>query len=344
MKEKMSTAFVFPGQGSQVVGMGRDLYQASPAARAIFEQADATLDFGLARLCFEGPEEALTATENAQPALLTVSAALLAAIGERRTDRGQETGDTRSEPSGLLSPVSRLSSFVAGHSLGEYSALLAAGALDFPTALRLVRRRGELMSAAHEGGMAAIIGLDEEPLDQICRDVTLEGTPVVIANYNSPGQLVISGATAAIERACALAKERGAKRALPLKVSAAFHSPLMRDAAEGLAAAVAEAVIADAQTPVISNVTAEPLLAAEAIPCELIAQVTSPVRWIASVRRMADEGVETFVEVGPGSVLTGLIKRIVPGSRLVNVSDLAGAHAIVMSYELAGIQLKTQNS
>jgi [acyl-carrier-protein] S-malonyltransferase len=204
---------------------------------------------------------------------------------------------------------------------------VAAGALDFPTALRLVRRRGELMSAAHEGGMAAIIGLDEEPLDQICRDVSLEEAPVVIANYNSPGQLVISGATTAIERASGLAKERGAKRALPLKVSAAFHSPLMRAAAEGLAAAVAQAAIADARTPVISNVTAEPLLAADAIRRELIAQVTSPVRWIASVRRMAAEGVDTFVEVGPGSVLTGLIKRIAPEARLVNLNDLASAHA-----------------
>jgi [acyl-carrier-protein] S-malonyltransferase len=329
----MSTAFVFPGQGSQFVGMGRDIYQASPAARAIFEQADATLGFGLARLCFEGPEEELTATENAQPALLTVSAALLAAIGET-SDARQETGDARHDPLALLSPVSGLVSFAAGHSLGEYSALLAAGALDFSTALRLVRRRGELMSAAHEGGMAAIIGLDEELLDQICREVTLEGVPVVIANYNSPGQLVISGAAAGIERACARAKERGARRALPLKVSAAFHSPLMCDAAEGLAAAVAEAVIADARTPVISNVTAEPLLAAQAIRRELIDQVTSPVRWIASVRRMAADGVDTFVEVGPGSVLTGLIKRIVPEARLVNVNDLASAHAIVMSFEV----------
>jgi [acyl-carrier-protein] S-malonyltransferase len=168
----------------------------------------------------------------------------------------------------------------------------------------------------------------------MCREVALEGAPVVIANYNSPGQLVISGAATAIERACALAKERGAKRALPLKVSAAFHSPLMRDAAEGLATAVAEAAIGDAQTPVISNVTAEPLLAAEAIRRELIAQVTSPVRWIASVRRMAAEGVDTFVEIGPGSVLTGLIKRIVPQARLVNVNDLASAHTIVQNEEL----------
>ena len=312
----MTTAFVFPGQGAQSVGMGRDLCDTSAVAREIFELADATLGFALTRLCFEGPEEALTATEHAQPALLTVSVALLAALGD-------------SVDVSLV--VGRQSSVVAGHSLGEYSALVAAGALDFATALRLVRRRGELMADAREGGMAAIIGIDEAPLEQICREVSAEDAPVVIANYNSPGQLVISGASAAVERACALAKERGAKRALPLKVSAAFHSPLMRAAAEGLAAAVAQAAIRDARTPVISNVTAEPLTQAAAIRRELIAQVTSPVRWIASVRRMAADGVETFVEIGPGSVLTGLIKRIVPDARLVNVSDFLSSKLKVES-------------
>src|SRR4051812_23636533 len=268
--------------------MGRDLYEASAAARAIFDLADATLGIDLTRLCFEGPEEALTATENAQPALLTVSAALLAALrdrqGEGETRRGgdKERGRQGDETHVSLSPPLPFAlSFVAGHSLGEYSALVAAGALDIPTALRLVRRRGELMAEAREGGMAAIIGLDEAPLEQVCHEASAEDAPVVIANYNSPGQLVISGASAAVERACALAKERGAKRALPLKVSAAFHSPLMRPAADGLASAVAQAAIVDAQTPVISNVTAEPLVQADAIRRELIAQVTSPVRWIA---------------------------------------------------------------
>jgi [acyl-carrier-protein] S-malonyltransferase len=305
--------------------MGRDLYD-WPAARAIFDRADATLGFALTRLCFEGPENELTATENAQPALLTVSAALLAVLNERAGEERRSQGDetVARSASQLLSP-----SHVAGHSLGEYSALLAAGALGFSTALRLVRRRGELMSEARQGGMAAIIGLDEQPLEQICGEVSAAGAPVVIANYNSPGQLVISGATEAIELACALAKQRGAKRALPLKVSAAFHSPLMRYAAEGLAAAVAEAAIEDARTPVISNVAAEPLQAADAIRRELIDQVTSPVRWIASVRRMAAAGVDTFVEVGPGSVLAGLIKRIAPDARLVNVSDLASAQAFL---------------
>jgi [acyl-carrier-protein] S-malonyltransferase len=324
----VSTAFVFPGQGSQSVGMGRDLYSESAAARAIFDLADETLGFAVSRLCFEGPDEALTATENAQPALLTISTALLAAVAERRGEAeiGRQ-GDDRASLS--LSPRLPVSvAFVAGHSLGEYSALVAAGAVDFPTALRLVRRRGELMSAAREGGMAAIIGLEEAPLEQICREVSADTAPVVIANYNSPGQLVISGAGAAIERACGLAKERGAKRALPLKVSAAFHSPLMRGAADGLTTAVAQAAIDDAQTPVISNVSAEPLVQAGDIRRELIAQVTSPVRWIASVRRMAADGVDTFVEIGPGSVLTGLIKRIAPEARLVNVSDLASVQAL----------------
>jgi [acyl-carrier-protein] S-malonyltransferase len=320
----MAIAFVFPGQGSQSVGMGRDVYESSSAARAVFDRADAVLGFALTRLCFEGPEDALTATENAQPALLTVSVALLAALGEL-------TGDTETRRHGegkifFLSPSLPFSpSFVAGHSLGEYSALVAAGALDFATALRLVRRRGELMAEAHEGGMAAIIGLDEAPLEEICRLVTLDGAPVVIANSNAPGQIVISGATAAVERACALAKEQGAKRALPLKVSAAFHSPLMRAAADGLAPAIAEAAVTYARMPVISNVTAGPIASPDDIRIELVTQVTAPVRWISSVRRMVDEGVDTFVEIGPGSVLTGLIKRIAPGARLVNVNNAAAA-------------------
>jgi [acyl-carrier-protein] S-malonyltransferase len=322
----LTTAFVFPGQGSQSVGMGRDLYEASPAARAIFDQADATLGIALTRLCFEGPEQTLTATENAQPALLTVSTALLAALQERRADK--QTG-RQAEYVRLSACLPVCLSFVAGHSLGEYSALVAAGALDFDTSLRLVRRRGELMAEAHQGGMAAIIGLDEKTLEDLCRDVSTADAPVGIANYNSPGQLVISGATVAVERACVLARERGAKRALPLKVSAAFHSPLMRAAADGLAPLVAQAAVASARTPVIANVTGESLADAAAIRRELVAQVTAPVRWILSVRNMAAEGADTFVEVGPGSVLTGLIKRIAPDARLVNVNDPASVRSFV---------------
>jgi [acyl-carrier-protein] S-malonyltransferase len=314
--------------------MGRDLYAESPAAREIFEQADATLGFALTRLCFEGPESDLTATENAQPALLTVSTALLAALAEgyETRHRRRETEDRRQEMRDAQPPTACLpvsAAFVAGHSLGEYSALVAGGALDFPTALRLVRRRGELMAAAGEGMMAAIIGMDEEPLEAVCREASSEGAPVVIANYNSPGQLVISGATSAAERAMALAKARGARRALPLKVSAAFHSPLMQAAADGLAELVGAAAIADAHMPVLSNVLATPLAEAEAIRQELVAQVTSPVRWIASVRHMVESGVDTFVEVGPGAVLSGLIRRIAPGARLANVDDLVSVRAFL---------------
>jgi len=305
--------------------MGRDLYEASAAARAVFDQADATLGFALAQLCFEGLEANLTATENAQPALLTMSTALLAALAEGRGDWRVETGELSSLISRLVFPVS----FVAGHSLGEYSALVAAGALEFATALQLVRRRGELMASAREGGMAAIIGLDEAPLEAICSETSAPGASVVIANYNAPGQLVISGASESVERACELAKAHGAKRALHLKVSAAFHSPLMRAAADGLASAIADAVLANARVPLIANVTATPLVAADTIRRELVAQVTAPVRWIASVQRMIADGVDTFVEIGPGSVLTGLIRRIAPNARLINISDLASVHTFL---------------
>jgi [acyl-carrier-protein] S-malonyltransferase len=327
----MSVAFIFPGQGAQAVGMARDVYETSAAARAVFEQADEALGVAVSRLCFDGPDETLTATENAQPAILTASLALLAALLEQDQETrgpGDQEMDNASPPIFSLSPHLSISpSYVAGHSLGEYTALVAAGALDLATAVRLVRRRGELMAAATEGGMAAIIGMDEAQLEVICREASTGDATVVIANYNAPGQLVISGATAAIERAGALAKANGAKRVLPLKVSAAFHSPLLQGAADGLAPAVREAPMADARVPVISNVTAEPLTSAESIREELVAQVTAPVRWIASVQRMAAMGVDTFVEIGPGSVLTGLIKRIAPEARLVNVNSITSVQA-----------------
>ena len=327
----MSVAFVFPGQGAQAVGMARDVYDASAAARAVFAQADAALGFAVSRLCFEGPDEVLTATENAQPAILTASIALLAALLERDQEaKGQGDKEPDNGSSLLFSPSPRLPvspSYVAGHSLGEYTALVAAGALDLVTAVRLVRQRGEFMAAATEGGMAAVIGMAESPLEAICREVSASDATVVIANYNAPGQLVISGATAAVERVGALAKANGAKRVLPLKVSAAFHSPLLQEAADGLAPTIRDAAMGDAQVPVISNVTAEPLTSAAAIRAELVAQVTAPVRWIASVQRMAAMGVDTFVEIGPGSVLTGLIKRIVPDARLVNVNNVASVQS-----------------
>ncbi|MBC8161402.1 MAG: ACP S-malonyltransferase [Roseiflexaceae bacterium] len=324
----MRIALIFPGQGSQVVGMGREVYAASAAARGVFEQADATLGFALTQLCFEGPELELTATENAQPALLTVSVALLAALAANGTFSPQPSA-LSPQPSALSSQPSALSpqavAFVAGHSLGEYAALVAAGALDFPTALRLVRRRGELMAEADQGAMAAIIGLDEGPLEDVCQVASQAHGPVVIANYNAPGQLVISGTVAGVAAACAEAKQRGAKRALPLKVSAAFHSPLMQAAADRLAPLIAAAELRDALVPLVGNVSAQPISAADDLRRELVAQITAPVRWIASVQAMLDAGVTSFVEVGAGSVLTGLVKRIAPSAILTNIST-GGEH------------------
>jgi [acyl-carrier-protein] S-malonyltransferase len=309
----MTIAWVFPGQGSQVVGMGRDLYAQIPAAREVFDEADAVLDVNIARLCFEGPEEDLTATENTQPALLAMSVAILRALNS-------------------LLPEGRkvVPEVVAGHSLGEYSALVAGKALDLATALRLVRRRGELMAEASEGTMAAVIGLNEQSLEQVCGDVLEQsGHPVVIANYNAPGQLVISGATEAVGQACKLAKERGAKRAVPLKVRGAFHSPLMTRASEGMAEVVAAAAIADVHVPLIANVTAAPLLYAEDVRRELVSQVVSPVQWIGSVQQMVSQGISTFVEIGPGNVLTGLIKRIASGVQVINLRNVDDVHAFV---------------
>jgi [acyl-carrier-protein] S-malonyltransferase len=313
----MSIAWVFPGQGSQAIGMGRDLYEHFPVARAIFEQADELLDMPLSSLCFEGPEADLIATENAQPALLTVSTALVRVL----EDLG---GADLARPR-----------VVAGHSLGEYSALVAGGALDFPTALRLVRRRGELMAKAHEGSMAAVIGMAQEALEEICQDVgaalqveagATAGT-VVVANYNAPDQLVISGNTLAVERVSLLARDRGAKRVLPLKVSAAFHSPLMRQAAEGMAHELERATVSDLEVPLIANVTAHELHRADEIRREAVAQVMAPVRWIASVQAMVAIGCTTFVEIGPGKVLTGLIRRIAPQARTATISNAADVRA-----------------
>jgi [acyl-carrier-protein] S-malonyltransferase len=313
----MTIAWLFPGQGSQTVGMGRELYAQLPAARAVFDEADATLGLPLTRLCFEGPETELTATENAQPALLTVSTALVRAI---EVQAGPE----------LPRPLA-----VAGHSLGEYSALVAGGALDFATALRLVRRRGELMAAASEGTMTAVIGMAAGPLEQLCREVSasLQGdelaSTVVVANYNAPDQLVISGSALGVEHAARLARERGAKRVIPLKVSAAFHSPLMRHAAEGMAQALATVDVRDLTTPLIANVTAQPLTSAAAVRREAVDQVVAPVRWVASVQQMVAQGITTFIEIGPGKVLTGLVRRIAPQARLVNLSSAEDVRAFL---------------
>jgi [acyl-carrier-protein] S-malonyltransferase len=314
----LKTAFVFPGQGSQYVGMGWDLYETYPEARALFDEADRIMGFSLSKLCFEGPKEELDDTLNTQPALLTVSVALL-----QITSTELSTGLDLDQ----LSPAT-----VAGHSMGEYTALVAIGALDFADGLKLVQERGRAMKEAgelHPGAMAAIIGLDAETLEDICQRARLQfpASSVQIANYNSPGQIVISGHKEALERAMELAGERGAKRVIPLAVSIASHSPLMQPAAEAFADIVAQVDFHQPRVPVVANVTAAPITTIAEIREELVKQLTSTVRWVESVQYMIAQGVTTFVEIGPKNVLTGLIKRIDKGVQVMNVEDVAGVKA-----------------
>lgn len=303
-------AFVFPGQGAQKVGMGRVWAEASAAARQAFSEADEELGFPLTRLCWEGPEEELNLTANTQPALVAASIAVLRALGELAPE---------------LRPVA-----VAGHSLGEYSALVASGALGFGDALRLVRRRGQLMQEAvpvGQGAMAAIMGIDADAVAGIAADAASPGDPLevcAVANFNGPAQTVIAGHKAAVDRAVALAKERGARKATLLAVSAPFHSPLMRPAREGMAPLLAAAEFHDPRVPVITNVDAAPAATGDAARDALVRQIDSPVRWAESVLRMEEElGVEVFVEVGPGNVLSGLNRRIVKAARATAVPDPA---------------------
>jgi len=310
----MSIAFVFPGQGSQYVGMGQDLVAAYPQARAIFEQADAALGISLTQLCFASPENVLTDTINAQPALLTHSIATLHVLQSIKPDA--------------------LPSFVAGHSLGEYSALVVADALDFVDALKLVRERGRVMKAAGEktpGAMAAVIGIETAALESACHEAGAQ-----IANYNAPGQIVISGAKDALDRAVALAKEHGAKRVVPLAVSIASHSHLMEPAAREFAAAVANTPIRAPKVPVISNVTALPLNSIDEIRHELVAQLISPVQWIKSIEYIITQGVTAFIELGPKDVFAGLIRRINKDVHAVSVGDVASVKAFVESKSLGG--------
>ncbi|MGH7573702.1 MAG: ACP S-malonyltransferase [Longimicrobiales bacterium] len=317
-------AFLFPGQGSQFVGMGRDLTAASAAARAVFAEADDVLGTSLSTLCFDGPESDLTRTSNAQPAILAHSVAALRALGEHA-----------GEPQ-----------LAAGHSLGEFTAYVAAGALPFADALRVVRRRGELMEAAgraRPGTMAALIGLDEPAVDTVCRRASEAGGECVPANYNAPGQIVISGDVAAIDRAIAFAREEGARRAIRLNVSGAFHSPLMRDAQPGLAAALDAVTFGEPEFPVVSNVTAEPIRDAAAARRLLVDQLTVPVRWSACIETMVRAGTRQFLEIGPGSVLAGLLKRIARDREVrtigtaVEVENAKSSHeSRVTSHEFGG--------
>jgi [acyl-carrier-protein] S-malonyltransferase len=288
-------AYLFPGQGSQYVGMGSDLYAAVPEARAVFDQADQVLGIDLSRLCFDGPAETLNDTWNTQPAILVASIAVLRVWETEKLEMG---------------PLA----YVAGHSMGEFSALVAAGALSFADGLKLVRERGRLMKQAGErspGGMAAILGLEREPVEKVCATAREQsGEYVGVANDNCPGQIVISGASSALERAMELAQEQGAKRVTRLVVSIAAHSPLMAEAAAEFSRALDATPFHEPAVPLVANATAAPLTAPDDIRDALRRQLTSPVRWTESVRWMIAQGVSCFVEVGPKDVLAGLLRRI----------------------------------
>lgn len=297
-------AYIFPGQGSQYVGMGRDLVEAFEPARRIFERADEVLGFHLSTVCFEGPDDELRQTKNTQPAIFLHSIAAASVVGSAKA------------------------AMAAGHSLGEYSALVYAGAISFEDGLRLVRLRGELMQQAGvelPGTMAAVVGLDPQVLEGVCREAEAEGV-VRPANFNSPGQIVISGSVSGVRKAMQLAKAAGAKLAKELPVSGAFHSPLMEPAREGLKAALETVTIRDAELPVYANVTASAVTSAGDIRWLLFEQLTKPVRWEETVVNMVAGGATRFVEIGPGKVLQGLVKRIAPNVEAAGVdkaSDIA---------------------
>ena len=299
-------AYVFPGQGSQAVGMGLELLHSSREARQVFEEADQALQFPLSRLCFEGPEQELRETIHTQPAMLTVSVAYLKATLELN---------------GSIKP-----DFVAGHSIGEYTALVAANVLSFADAVCLVRERGRLMQEAGKskpGSMAAIIGMDEASVEEICLESGAQ-----IANINCPGQIVVSGNSEAIACSMDLAQSRGAIGVVPLEVSGAFHTPLMQPAVEGMAQAISRVNFSPPQIPIVANSTAKPVTTIDEVKEELLQQLCQSVKWQASVEYMAGVGVSIFIEVGPGIVLTKLIKRIAKKAQVLNMSDLESIQEI----------------
>ena len=311
MSDAIKVAYVFPGQGAQTVGMGKDLYDSFDSIKVLFKQADDAVGFPLSRICFEGPEEELRKTSNAQPALVAVSIACLKAA---------------QEVAGKNLPVP---TFMAGHSLGEYTALAAADAIDFGTAVYLAKERGRLMYEAglkKPGSMMAMIGIEEAVLAEICWQ-----TGTVIANINSPGQLVISGASENITKAAELAKAKGVLRAIPLQVSGAFHSPLMQPAVDGMAQVLMKVTFNDPAVPIIGNVTAQPLTGASQFKDELLKQLGSSVQWQRSVEYMLKHGVTRFIEIGPGKVLAGLIKRISRDAEMVNIGDAAAVRGLASS-------------
>jgi [acyl-carrier-protein] S-malonyltransferase len=296
-----AVAFVFPGQGSQFVGMGRALCEAHPQLRQVYDEASAVLGYDVAALCFNGPAETLNLTEHTQPALLVSSIAALRAL----------------EP-GAMTPAA-----VAGHSLGEYTALVAAGGLTFRDAVNIVQKRGRYMAEAvpaGTGSVAALLGLDAETVKLACREAASSGV-VQAANFNSPGQVVIAGEKAAVERAIEIAKTKGCKKAVSLPVSVPVHTPLMQRAADRLASDLAAISWSDLRMPLINNAEARPIVKAGEIQASLVRQLPSSVLWEDSVRAMAAMGVKTFVEIGPGTVLSGLIRRIVPEAVTMTVND-----------------------
>lgn len=337
-----NVAFLFPGQGSQAVGMGVDVYAASTAARRVFEAADDALGFSLSAICFHGPDDVLRATINAQPAIVTVSLALLAAFQEALSPHA----------SSWASPL--LPSYTAGHSVGECSALVAAGALGITDAVRMVRERGRFMhdeGNACPGGMAAVIGMEAAQVQEICQQATHEALAalstgstthagqgrVIIANYNAPGQIVISGDQHALALATDLAEARGAKRVMPLSVSGAFHSLIMQPATQKLAEVISQVGLHDVTIPIISNITATPLQRAEDLREELIQQLAAPVQWIHSIEYLMREGVTTFIEIGPGQALTGMVKRIAKDCIRINIGCMADIEKAVARVHDSGL-------
>ena len=310
-------AFVFPGQGSQYVGMGKALYEASETARRVFRRADELLGFGLTRMCFEGPEQDLNDTINAQPAILTVSVACLSAMRERWHSLGQ-----------VVAPR-----YVAGHSLGEFTALVAADVIDFDTALVLVRERGRLMKengTERPGGMLAVLGLDREVLEGVVADAGAMGV-ITLANANSPGQMVLSGEAPALDRAAELARARGATRVVRLPISIASHSPLMARAAAQFGEIVARLPLRQPRIPVVANITGQILTSADDIRKELADHILKPVQWTSSVVEMVARGSAEFLEIGPGQVLSGLIRRISQEAHVVTLNDREVARVLTPS-------------
>ncbi len=296
------TAFIFPGQGSQYIGMGKELYENFKVAKQIFEEADDTLQFPITKICFEGPDDDLKLTENTQPAILTVSIAALKVLEQEK---------------GIIPELT------AGHSLGEYSALVASGAFLFRDSVKIVRLRGRFMQEAvpvGEGAMAAVLGMGREEVERICQEVSLSEV-LSPANYNCPGQITISGHIKAVERAIERVKKEG-KKAVLLPVSAPFHCSLMRPAAERLAKALEDITVMELNIPVVTNVEADINRSKERVKPLLVLQVSSPVRWEESMRKMIDEGIERMIEIGPGKVLSGLMKRIDQNIEVLNIEDV----------------------